>query len=152
MAHYTARSEQESGKRFCITCDKMLPLSEFAIGTRRYKCVTHFREMRRAIVLGTPERRAISSIRSRLRQDMILFGHTSIELSVHSIKAMLLPHQDCSKHCIIPRNPDLKLTKDNAITVTTAQRRYIVSSWKTTRLASTYCSSLEHILNAPAAS
>ncbi len=80
------RTEEEIGMRFCITCNKMVPLAEFATGKRRYKCVTHYRESRRNTVFGTPERRAINSIRSRVRQDMVLFGHTSIKVGVKPFK------------------------------------------------------------------
>jgi hypothetical protein len=146
------RTEEEVGMRFCITCDKMRPLAEFATDKRRFKCVTHYRESRRNTVLGTPERRATNSFRSRARQDMVMFGHTSVKVGVKHIRAVLTQEQMAgfSKYCIIPMSPDMPLSEDNMVVVTTAQRRFAVSMWKAaSKSAEAYRTSLAHILNVP---
>jgi hypothetical protein len=145
------QDEIATGMRFCITCNKHLSLDHFAPGRRKFKCITHYRESRRMTVLGTSERRAFNSLRSRARQDMILFGQTSMDMGVKLIGALLTPMQmeNYSSHCIVPRDPSLPLSQDNSIAVTTAQRRYVVSIWKPTRDAAVYRSALQHILNAP---
>ena len=148
------RTEEETGMRFCITCNKMVPLAEFATGKRRYKCVTHYRESRRETVLGTPERRSINSIRSRMRQDMVLFGHTAIKVGVKHFRKLMTPGQlaDYANYCIIPKTPDLPLTEDNILVATTAQRRFAVSAWKAaSKNPEAYRISLAHVLNAPLA-
>ncbi len=66
--------EEECGKRLCITCGEKVPLSEFSLKKRRYMCVRHYRETRTKAVLGTAEKRAFNSLRSRARQDRIIFG------------------------------------------------------------------------------
>lgn len=146
------RTEQEVGMRFCITCDKMMPLEAFSTEKRRFKCIAHYRESRRITVLGTPERRAINSIRSRVRQDMVLFGHTSIKVGVKHIRALMTQAQmaDYSKYCIIPKTPELPISGDNIIVATNAQRRFVVSMWKAaSKNPEAYRTSLAHVLNAP---
>ena len=146
------RTEEETGMRFCITCNKMVPLAEFATGKRRYKCVTHYRESRRETVFGTPERRAINSIRSRVRQDMVLFGHTAIKVGVKHIRALMTSEQLAafSKYCIIPKTPELPLSEDNIFVATVEQRRFVVSMWKAgAKSAAAYRRSLAFVLNAP---
>ena len=148
------RTEQETGMRFCITCNKMLPIAAFSTEKRRFKCIEHYRESRRITVLGTPERRAINSIRSRMRQDMVLFGHTAIKIGVKHIRAMMTQAQmaDYSNYCIIPKTPELPLSEDNIIVATTAQRRFVVSMWKAgAKSPAVYRSSLAFVLNAPLA-
>ena len=146
------RTEKETGMRFCITCNKMLPIAAFSTEKRRFKCIEHYRESRRITVLGTPERRAINSLRSRMRQDMVLFGHTSIKIGVKHIRALMTQAQmaDYSNYCIIPKTPELPLSEDNIIVATNAQRRFVVSMWKmASKNPEAYRNSLAHVLKAP---
>jgi hypothetical protein len=55
-----------------------------------------------------------------------------LAMGVNDIKALLTPEHmsNFSKYCIVPRTPDAVLSPDNAIVVTTAQRRFAVESWK----------------------
>ena len=144
--------EQEFGMRFCTTCAKMLPLSNFLPGKRHFKCSTHHRESKLRSLTGTPERRAVNSFRSRARQDMIMFGHAAVKVGAVHIRGMLTPERitNYSKYCIIPKTPDHPLSAENIMVATTAQRRYVISAWKAaSNDAAAYRNSLAHILTSP---
>jgi hypothetical protein len=120
-------TEKEIGARFCNSCNKMVSLDLFMPGKRRYQSAEHFRGIRRKLAVGTADRRLYNSIRSRAYQDMRLFGQTSMGLGVKHIRELLTPEQmaDYTAHCIIPRDPTVPMTRENAVAVTTAQRRYV---------------------------
>lgn len=144
-------TEQQSGMRLCKTCNKLLPLDSFKSAKRTYMCIMHTRALRRKFILGTQEKRAFNSLRCRARQDMLTFGHKSIAIPRKQVTAMLTEEQLRSypDYCIIPRRPDVPLTPENAIVVTSCQRRYVVAKWKTTRNADQYEADLAFILGAP---
>ncbi len=129
------RTEQETGLRFCIVCNKLVPLDQFRTDKRKYTCIPHLREARRDAILGSHEKRAFNSLRCRARQDMILFGHDHMIMGYKKVMAMITKEQlaDFSNHCLIPKRPDLQLTQDNSTIVTSVQRMYVVGSWKRSR-------------------
>ena len=126
------KTEQETGSRWCKSCDRMVALDQFAPGKRRYQCAAHYRGIRRQLAVGTTDRRMYNSIRSRAYQDMRLFGQTSMGVGVNQIKELMSPAQmaDFSAYCIIPKDPSVPMTRENAVAVTNAQRRYVVGTWK----------------------
>jgi len=142
------RTEQETGLRFCITCNKLVPLDQFRPDKRMYKCIPHHRAARLKVILGSHEKRAFNSLRCRARQDMILFGHDHMIMGYRTVMAMLTPEQlaDFSNYCLIPKRPDQPLTKDNSIVVTSVQRMYIVGNWKKSRDSDQYERDLQHML------
>ncbi len=144
-------TEAESGMRFCRTCNKLIPLDQFARGKRRYQCITHFRKIRSGLAVGTSDRRMYNSIRSRAYQDMRLFGQTSMGLGVKQIRELLTPAQmaDFSAYCIIPKDPAVPMARENAVAVTNAQRRYVVGTWKPKKDATAYRLALSYILESP---
>ena len=92
-----------------------------------------------------------NSIRSRAYQDMRLFGQTSMGVGVNQIKELMSPAQmaDFSAYCIIPKDPSVPMTRENAVAVTNAQRRYVVGTWKPKRDAAAYRLALSYILESP---
>ena len=145
------KTEQETGSRWCKSCDRMVALDQFAPGKRRYQCAAHYRGIRRQLAVGTTDRRMYNSIRSRAYQDMRLFGQTSMGVGVNQIKELMSPAQmaDFSAYCIIPKDPSVPMTRENAVAVTNAQRRYVVGTWKPKRDAAAYRIALSYILESP---
>jgi hypothetical protein len=145
------RTEQETGKRFCIKCDKLLPLEQFKTNKRKYLCITHLRAMKKHYALGTHEKRAFNSLRCRARTDMLMFGMSRMVMGQKQVKTMLTPEQmtNFSKYCLIPKRPDQPLTEGNSIIVTSVQRTYVVGNWRSTRDADQYERDLHYILSAP---
>ena len=143
-------AEQETGMRMCTMCDKRIPLSEFDMSKRMYKCKRHFRELQRHYNLGTVPKLAYNSIRCRAYKDMKkLFSQTSMHLSRKQIIDMLTEEQmgSIAKFCMIPRDPETPLDISNSIIVTTIQRAYVVAGWKATRDPAKYASDLEFVLS-----
>jgi hypothetical protein len=143
------RTEQETGRRLCVQCDKMLSLDQFETKKRRFLCIEHFRAMKLHNTLGTHEKRAFNSIRCRARADMLLFGMDHMVLPMTLVLAMLTEDQlaEFSKFCIIPCRPDRPLSKENSIVVTSIQRIYVVSKWRSARDPDQYERDLNHMLS-----
>ena len=144
------RTEQETGMRMCVKCDKLLPLDQFDQKIRHYMCISHLKELHNHNTLGTHEKRAFNSIRCRAHADMLMFKQGKMYLPKSLVLTMLTKEQiaNFSGYCIIPRRPDQPISKDNSIVVTSAQRRYIVSQWKASQDADQYERNLNHILSA----
>ena len=140
--------EAASGLRFCRDCKTLLPLSQFAKGPRTCLCITHFKASRRRIVMATPLKRAINSIRSKAHQDMVrVFNQSKMSFGSNEIKELLTPDQiERSSHIyVVPLDPRLRLDRSNAIAINTEQRRVIFRGWKKTRDATSYIEALENI-------
>ncbi len=139
--------------RFCIKCDKMLPLDQFKTRKRKYLCITHVRELKKHYALGTHEKRAFNSLRCRARTDMLLFGMTHMVMSQKQVASMLTEEQmtNFSKYCLMPRRPDQPLTLENSIVATSVQRKFVVGNWRSARDPDQYERDLQYILGAPVA-
>ena len=145
------RAEEQTGVRFCTTCDKAVPLSEFSTFKRRYMCIKHYREIMRHYTTGDHNKRAFNSLRCRAYQDMTVFGQKRMFMSRKQILAKLTDEQqaDYSNHALIPKNPDQPLVESNSIVVTSAQRAYVVSNWKKSRDPEQYLQDLISVLKTP---
>lgn len=143
------RTEQETGMRFCIQCDELLPLDKFRTQKREYMCISHYRKMRVQFTLGTQEKRAFNSLRCKARSDMLLFNQERMFMPRTLVKSMLTAEQttNFSAYSIIPKRPDQPLSEDNSIIVTSAQRIYVVAKWRTSRDSDQYERDLNYILN-----
>jgi hypothetical protein len=142
--------EEKTGTRMCTMCDKLMPLSEFDMSKRMYKCDRHYRELKRHYMLGSVPKMAYNSIRCRAYQDMKrLFDQKSMHLSSKQILAMLTEDQLESyvKYCLIPRDPKQPLDINNSAIVTTIQRSYVISGWKAMHDPAKYSSDLEFVLS-----
>ena len=142
------RTEQITGVRFCTTCDKVLPLSEFGTDKRRYMCTKHYRELRKHYTSGDHNKLAFNSLRCRAYQDMAVFDHKRMSMSRKQILAKLTDEQlaDYSNHALIPKRPQNPLAETNCMVVTSAQRAYLVSNWKKSRDPELYLQDLISLL------
>ena len=143
------RMDQEMGKRWCMKCDKLIPLDLFRPNKRQYMCILHLREIQNYDTSSNNEKRAFNSIRCRAYADMVLFKQARMFLPRTLFTTMLTDEQmtNYSAYCIIPKRPDQPLSKDNSIVVTSIQRIYVVAKWKTTRDPDQYEHDLNHILS-----
>jgi hypothetical protein len=149
------RTEEATGTRFCVTCNALVPLEEFSSNVRRFRCIQHHKAERRRIVTATAEKRAVNSLRSKSHIDMkTLFDLSYMKMGVKEIHALLSPDQlECfSKFCIIPRRPNEHLSLDNAIAVTSEQRKSIVRVWKSKHDVKAYIDAVENLDTASVAS
>jgi hypothetical protein len=146
-----ALTEQHSGMRLCTECDKLLPLDNFRPNVRTHLCIKHLRAQKMKTLLGTLNKRGFNSLRCRARQDMLMFGHRNVAIPRKLVTSLLTEDQmeNFSTHCLIPRNPDQILSKDNIVVVTSFQRSYIVNHWRVTRDSAQYMRDLDFILGAP---
>jgi hypothetical protein len=146
-----ALTEQHSGMRLCTECDKLLPLDNLRPHVRTHLCIAHLRAQKMKTLLGTHNKCAFNSHRCRARQDILMFGHKNIAIPRKLVTALLIEAQmeDFSRHCIVPKNPDQILSKDNIVVVTSFQRSYIVNHWRVTRDSAQYMRDLAFILEAP---
>jgi hypothetical protein len=140
--------EAATGLRFCRDCKTLLPLSLFAKGPRICLCITHFKASRRRIVMATPLKRAINSIRSKAHQDMVrIFNQSKMSFGSNEIKELLTPEQveGFSNISVVPLDPRLPLHRLNAVAVNTEQRGIIFGRWKKTHDAAAYIEAIEKI-------
>ena len=142
------RTEQETGMRMCVKCDKLLPLDRFRGKRRRHLCIFHFNEIHRNEIMGTLEKRAFNSIYCKAHSDMIIFKQDKMFLPRTLVVNLLTKEQiaNFSKYCIIPKRPDQPISEDNSIAVTSTQRRQIVAKWKTLRDPGQYERDLDLVL------
>jgi hypothetical protein len=142
------RTEQETGLRLCVKCDKMLTLDHFRGKRRRHLCISHFNEIHLRDTMGTHEKRAYNSIRCKARADMIMFNQEKVFLPRTLVVKMLTEEQleNYTAYCIIPKHPDQPISKDNSIAVTSTQRKYVVAKWKTSRDPDQYERALNDVL------
>jgi hypothetical protein len=134
------RTEQQTGVRLCLKCDKMLPLDQFRTSSRYHLCIIHSREVNLYHVMGTHEKIAYNSLRCRARVDMVMFNQEKMYLPRKLVVAMLTKEQieNYKAYCIIPKRPDQPISKDNSVAVTSTQRRHVVDKWKVSRDADQY--------------
>ncbi len=151
VAHSIAliRMEEETGKRFCISCDAFIDKEKFFPGQRRYKCRFHFKQARKEIVKSTPTKRAINTLRSKAHQDMRRFNQPKMIMGVSDITTLLTPEQleDFSNVAIMPRDPAEPLSLKNAAVISTVHRSSIMALWKGHRNAAEYKRTIDDILD-----
>jgi hypothetical protein len=150
-ANVAELTEKETGLRFCIACNKLVPLDQFRTDKRKYTCIPHYRAAGRKAVLGSHEKRAFNSLRCRARQDMLLLGHKRLIINHIQVTAMLTSDQmaNFSNYCLIPKRPDHPLSVDNSIIVASEQRKYVIGNWKRSRDTEKYVQDLHFILGSP---
>jgi hypothetical protein len=143
------RMDQEMGKRWCMKCDKLIPLDLFRPNKRQYMCISHLREISIQNTLGTQEKRAFNSLRCKARSDMLLFHQEQMFMPQTLVNSMLTAEQTAnfSAYSIIPKRPDQPLSEDNSIIVTSAQRIYVIAKWRTSRDPDQYECALNYILS-----
>ena len=135
---YAVSSQEE--ERYCRRCDRMLPLSSFMRGQKRFCCRTHFYEMQRSTRRTprsrkrgeeiSPEIRAIQYARKLARNTF-----AGYDLTVTADDA-----RNAIKHarCIVPCDPEAPLTSSNFALCLPAQRLVLSKLWTIQRDAAVY--------------
>jgi hypothetical protein len=142
-------AQKESGMRWCLPCNKLLPPEMFRKdGRRAHTCLNHLRDCHRRNLLGTHEKRAFNAVRSRVRQDALLFGEQRVHISKKSVMTILSENQkeNYTKYCLLPLRPDRPFNAQNAVVVTTAQRIYMVTKWKQSHNVDEYMNDIKLLI------
>ena len=146
MCFFTAgemETETNSGDgelRFCIACDKMVPLECFKTKNWQYRCAVHARSKLRNHLLAKSLKRVYVSLRSRALQDANLLGNGQMRFPEDQVMSMLNANKSANHktHCFMPMDPEKPLrvsahkADNNAAIVTNAQRRFVLANWKDT--------------------
>ena len=124
-------TEAATGLRFCISCNTMLPMSAFKPTQKRHRCSSCFKTMKREY-LSTKLQRAYNSILCRARRDKEFFGQTKTALSTQDLFELLTTEQieNFNSWVVVPKEPNLVLTKSNARIIPAFQRRYLITEWR----------------------
>lgn len=128
------------GEYYCRTCQKVMPKDQFREKTRRFYCKEHLQPMKRQQMWGTPEKRAVNSMRAAAWLDMHVFGMTKLSIRFAEILALLKPEhvQDPSHFSIVPIDPTKPLEPGNAAVVRKMHRKCLVECWKQSRSKEDY--------------
>jgi hypothetical protein len=118
--------------RFCRKCNLLLPLDKFAPNQRRFFCIQHSKRLHTPRKNGTPEKKALETLRSKSRGDKNVFGQPDFKLTNEDIKKILTDEQlkNVPAWCIVPIVPDKPLVANNAIVVAPAHRKHLIASWR----------------------
>jgi hypothetical protein len=138
-------TEKETGTRYCMSCDTLLPVCSFkSLNTKRFRCHTCFRATRR-VFLSSQIQKAYGILLCKARRDKQLFGYSSITLSTKDIQQILTAEQikNFSDWSIVPKNPAHLLTRENAVAIPNFQRRLLVSQWKQRKDPTLYAQNLQ---------
>jgi hypothetical protein len=95
--------------------------------------------------LATKLQRAFNSLMCRVRRDRELFGHTKTSLSTQDLLELLTEDQveNFSAWAVVPKHPDLILSKTNAMVIPVFQRKFLVTEWKAGKDHALYTRRLE---------
>jgi hypothetical protein len=135
--------------RYCQACNDLLPIGLFSQNIKRkYTCINHIRAERRKGCYGTPARRAFNALRCRARQDMITFGLSHMAITRTQVLAMLSDEQvaQFSQCSLMPLRPDKPLASDNAVIVSTDERRFVMNTWRKQKDADAYERNIKAVL------
>ena len=128
------------GVRFCHDCHTTQPVAAFPTGTRRYVCRMHmWKRMAnpsrlRSARLNTDNKRRLWVIWKRCWADAkTLFRQVRVGLTQSDIDTLLTalaPGVDSGdqKMCVVPRDPRLVLSLENAVIVDMPERRVLLQA------------------------
>ena len=136
-------------ERFCITCGEMVPIDRFRSKKRQYRCIKHAREKRRHQILGTAEKRAFNSMRTRANQDMRLLGMEYVGFEETNVFAAYAKTADATykTHSLVPMDPQKPMcVPQNAVLIPSAARRFIMSNWRDSPDAAKYGRDLQYVM------
>jgi len=125
------------GVRFCRDCDAMQPVAAFPAGTRRYVCRMHMwtrvakTSRIRSARLNTDKRRLWVIWKRCWADAKTLFRQTRVGLAqsdIATLLAALAPGVDSGdqRMCVVPRDPTLLLSAENAVLVGMPERRVLL--------------------------
>jgi hypothetical protein len=142
-----SRIAEEPKLYLCRKCDKLLPLHKFKANVEVRLCHEHLKEMHRLYKRHLPIR-VVNCLRTKAHVDMTVFNAKKINLKNSDILKMLGPEHmsNMSHYSMVPRRPDKEITVDNVAIITSAQRRYLIATWKINKDADEYESNLKNLL------
>jgi hypothetical protein len=138
-------TEDATSQRYCMDCNTLLQVDSFkANDAKRFKCHACLKATKRAF-LSSQIQRAYNNLLNKARRDKALFGYSSIVLSTDDVLGIVTADQirNFSYWTIVPRNPGLMLTKDNAIVIRNFQRTFLVAQWKREKNPEAYAKHLQ---------
>jgi hypothetical protein len=161
--HMIKRYEIHTGGRYCTGCQAMVPLGKFPhpqkYAPRHFVCKLHHsqaKEQKTLPVEKTPvekevriDRKAAMLFRAAARKDKVIFGHDSVNITPDETQALLKKeHLDNpAAFAMLPIKPMEPISKENAILVSSAQRRYLTGMWKATHDPQAYERDMATLLN-----
>ena len=133
---------------YCKKCDDFLPLDKFKQRKDTKLCYTHLKERDRLNKRRNQAIRALNSYRTKAYADMLTFGMKRININGRDILTILSQDQisNFTNWSMVPRRPDQEITQGNVVMITSAQRRYLVATWKLTKNADEYENNLKNLL------
>ena len=148
--HYAMSSPKKDDSpplRLCKRCNAMVSNDLFKPGSKRKLCYAHLKEEHRHHVLGTLDRRAFNSIRSRSFKDLTLFKQTFLKISRKELLTLLTPKQlaNYRNWCIVPKDPNQPISIHNVAVISSRQRRYLICNWKFKRDPDQYTRDLSQL-------
>jgi hypothetical protein len=133
-------------ERFCIKCDKMMPIECFHPKKRQYRCLKHLNTTRSHEIWSAPRKRAYFSLRTRAMQDMRQLGKSHVVFDEEKVMEMLAT-TNYKTHCFMPLDPEKPLSvPQNAVIVPAHARRFIMTNWRETRNVAKYRGDIRHVL------
>jgi hypothetical protein len=131
LYHVVKMTEGATGRRYCLSCNKVLPITAFKTLEKRFKCRACFRTMNKEF-FSTNVQRLHNSLLCRARRDKDLFGHPKISLSLQELLEIMTADQvrDFSAWVVVPKQPSMILTKDNAKIIPSFQRKFLLAEWR----------------------
>ena len=110
---------------------KVLPVAAFKTLEKRHKCHGCFKAMKQEFHSSSVQR-LNNSLLCRARRDKNLFGHPRIAISTQDLLEIMTMEQvqDFSAWVVVPKQPSLLLTKDNAKIIPGFQRKFLLAEWR----------------------
>jgi hypothetical protein len=124
-------------RRFCRHCKKLLPITSFPKGVRRYVCSRHLYELvklpAKLRVEADDKRRVIGKLWTRCRSDSKAFGQTRIKLCQGEIADILQADGKATDlaFAIVPTDASRVLSRENAVVVVNEARLNLLSAYRT---------------------
>ena len=134
---------------YCKQCDDFLPPDIFRHPKEHKLCYKHQKEYERFKMRKNQTIRALNSYSTKAYMDMLTFGMKRINIKGSDMLTLLNPDQiaNFTNWSMVPRRPDKEITNDNVAIITSAQRRYLVATWKLTKNSDEYESNLYNLLD-----
>jgi hypothetical protein len=123
--------------RLCMKCKKEHPIHDFPTGIFRFECKQHVwsraKQSRKKVFAANPTKRALWHVWHRAWADAkVVYQRNGILLKQADIAGLFLaaglaPSLD---YRVVPKNASQLLNLENAVLVTTTERKGLVSLWR----------------------
>lgn len=132
--------------RFCTHCEDFISIDSFSSGARRFVCKAHMKASAKRStkkMLSNPKKRALAKVWARGYKDCRVFEQTHIGVNQSEIdqllqvgvvdeigKNVVLYENVAEGIALVPIDPTNVLCISNAVLVTPATRKLLMSRWK----------------------